>query len=159
LRELWEPQSSPAACAARCPACGAPAPGGDCIPPIASSGSAFSRRQFVQLLVVLARRLQRWHETGQSARARRQTARENYKKLDKLPPEKKQSLTKQWEEYNRLPEQERRKLGSAPRKPPATTAAPKAPATSAPVKAASGAQSEALPAQTPPAPGAAQAQQ
>jgi hypothetical protein len=44
-----------------------------------------------------------------------------------LPPDKKQTLTKQWEEYNRLPEQERRKLGSAPRKPSVASGAPQSP--------------------------------
>ena len=84
-------------------------------------------------------------------------ARENYKKLAKLPPDKKQSLNKQWEEYNRLPEQERRKLGSPPRKPP-PAGAPKT-ADAAPVPAASGAQPEPSPISNPPAPAATQATQ
>ena len=46
--------------------------------------------------------------------------------MEKLPPDKKLGLKQQWEEYNRLPEQERRKLGSTPRKP----AAPARPANS-----------------------------
>src|SRR6267143_1398074 len=75
-------------------------------------------------------------------RPRRQAARELYKKMEKLPPEKKQGLKQQWEEYNRLPEQERRKLGSTPRKPAAPTRPAKSPAEPAPPPTAPPALSE-----------------
>src|SRR6266436_4232595 len=55
-----------------------------------------------------------------------------YPKMEKLPPDKKQGLKQQWEEYNRLPEQERRKLGSTPRKPAAPARPAKSPAEPAP---------------------------
>jgi hypothetical protein len=89
----------------------------------------------------------------------RQTARENYKKLEKLPPEKKRSLTKQWEEYNRLPEQERRKLGSTPRKPIAALGAPKSSTEPAPGLTGAGAQPEVPPPAVAPAPAPTQATQ
>jgi hypothetical protein len=60
--------------------------------------------------------------------------------MAKLPPDKKQALKQKWDEYNQLPEQERRKLGSAPRKSaPATETTPKA-------------TTSAVPAASPPAP-------
>ena len=69
-----------------------------------------------------------------ASRARRQgtqrdAARARYKKMEKLPQERKEGLKWQWEEYNRLPEQERRKLGSTPRKPSAAAPKVKPPAT------------------------------
>jgi hypothetical protein len=69
----------------------------------------------------------------------RRAARERYKKIETLPPDKKQALKQQWDEYNRLPEQERRKLGSTPRKPiaPTPAAAPDAGSTVAPAAPAS----------------------
>ena len=57
--------------------------------------------------------------------------------MEKLPPDKKQGLKQQWEEYNRLPEQERRKLGSTPRKPAAPARPGKSPAEPTPPPAAS----------------------
>jgi hypothetical protein len=58
----------------------------------------------------------------------RDAARARYKKMEKLPQEKKEGLKEQWEEYNRLPEHERRKLGSTPRKPPSASSKAKKPA-------------------------------
>jgi hypothetical protein len=50
-------------------------------------------------------------------------ARENYKKISKLPPEKKLAIKQKWEEYQRLPEAEKRKLAeSAAKTPPGAPA-------------------------------------
>jgi hypothetical protein len=66
----------------------------------------------------------------------RRAARERYKKMAKLPQDKQQDLKLKWEEYNRLPEQERRKLGSPPRKPPPAPLASKSPGEPTPLAGA-----------------------
>jgi len=57
----------------------------------------------------------------------RRVARENYKKLSKLPPEKKLAMKQKWEEYQRLPDDEKRKLAESAGKTPSGAAGKKIP--------------------------------
>jgi hypothetical protein len=56
----------------------------------------------------------------------RRIARENFKKINTLPPDKKLTVRQKWEEYQRLPESEKRKLAESGAKPPHEPAAKKA---------------------------------
>jgi hypothetical protein len=47
----------------------------------------------------------------------RRLARENFKKINKLPPDKQKTVKQKWEEYQHLPESERRKLAESGAKP------------------------------------------
>ena len=53
-----------------------------------------------------------------SRRSSAQAAREQYKSLRQLPPDKKDEVRQRWEEYQNLPPEQRRELATAARAPP-----------------------------------------
>jgi hypothetical protein len=64
----------------------------------------------------LQTQMRTWAGLSQDERRR---ARENFKKINTLPPEKKLTMKQKWEEYQRLPEAEKRRLAQSGAKPPA----------------------------------------